>query len=176
MLGLKLQLSDALKVSENTTFVFNTRTNLSPRQHCCSAGPPQLLTGNLALPCCQQGGTTGSTSSTSSSHLNMLPAGRREENPLQKKEQLKEGQMGNLRCWRVRRQHQTLFPQQGFPPSCSHCSSHFSTPATGTSTLQLQHLFLLHGSMLPSLPWLSPTPFPSENHRQRGQLDQNLNQ
>lgn len=61
MLGLKLQLSDALKISENTTFVFNTRTSLSPRQHCCSAGPPQPLPGNLALPCCQRGGTRSST-------------------------------------------------------------------------------------------------------------------
>lgn len=45
MLGLKLQLSDALKISENRTFVFNTRANLSPRQNWCGAGflAPSLL-------------------------------------------------------------------------------------------------------------------------------------
>lgn len=72
-------------------------------------------------------------------------------------------------------------PRRAFhcrPTTCSHCSSNLTTPATGTIHASAVNIFFPpHGNMLPSLPWLSPPPLLSENHRQeRDQLDKNLNQ
>lgn len=128
------------------------------------APPPQGTWHHL---CCQGRGTPALPGSTSSGYQQ----GGGEGIHCKRNSSWNRDKQGVWDAEEVRRRHQAPFPQQGFPllpRTCSHCSSHLTTPAMGTSTLQLQHLFLLHGNMLPSLPWLSPTPLPSENHRQRG--------
>lgn len=125
-------------------------------------GPPSCPQGTWHLPC------------SARLHLLRLPAGGGEGIHCRRNSSWNRDKQGVWDAEEVRRQRQAPFSL--LPGTCSHCSSRLTTPAMGTSTLQLQHLFLLHGSMLPSLPGLSPTPLPSENHRQRDQLDQNLNQ
>ena len=95
MLGLKFKLSDALKISENTTFVFNTSTNFCHRQCCSAWGTKQqhrptlrLVPGHSApslLPARRDQCSTG-LHSTSSHHVYMLRAGRREQNQLEQKQ------------------------------------------------------------------------------------------
>ena len=69
-------------------------------------------------------------------------------------------------------------PRRAFhycPTTCSHCSSSLITPATGMIHPSAVKASPPHGSMLPSLPWLSPPPLLSENHRQESdQLDKKL--
>lgn len=163
MLGLKLQLSDRLETSGNTTFVFKTRTELSPRQNCCGAWPPGCPQGTWHLPCCQWGGTPGST------RLHLLTPPPQATSREEGRESTAEGtvaERGTNREFEMLKRWggiiRFLSPQQGFPlfpRTCSHCFSGVTTPAMGTSTLQLgKNLFLLHGNMLPSLPWLSANP------------------
>lgn len=141
MLGLKLQLSDALKMSENRTFFFNTRTKLSPGQDWCGAGPPSCSQGSWYLPCCQQEGTPQLHQAPSpDTSRTCYQQGGGKGIHCEGNSSWKRHKLGVWDAEEVRRQHQAPFPQQGsplLPRTCRHCSSHLTTPVMGTSTLQL---------------------------------------
>lgn len=113
--------------------------------------------------------------STSSHHIYVLPAGRREENQLQKEQWLQEGQTGS--CGTNTREGSTRLPspRRAFH---IHCSSEPVTSASGTVQLSAVITIIFSPAvMFPSPSRPPPPPFLSKSHtEERDQLDKNLNQ
>lgn len=129
MLGLKFQLSDALKISDNTVFAFNTRTHLCHRQRCsvwgtdCSAGWYQGWSqGTQLLPCWQPGGTTAPPGSTPPPHTmtTCYWQGGGNRTHWKRHSSWKKDKREDQDVRRERRQHQAPFPSKDLPLS-PHC-------------------------------------------------------
>lgn len=132
--------------------------------------------GTQPLPRCEPRGTpVPCLCSTSSYHIYMLPAGRREEDQLEK---WLKGTTGECRMLRNRGSIRLPSPRRAFqyPQPLllrSHDLCHRRNPAFSCKNF----IIFSPARTLPSSSWPSPPPFLSESHRQeRDQLDKNLNQ
>lgn len=107
MFSLKLQLSDVLRTLENTTFVFNTRTNETPGRPAAVQGPPAAPREPGTFPAAIGEGPPALPGSTSSGCQ-------------QKKQKLKQGQTGRLRRWRGEEAASGPLPPAGLSSIAQH--------------------------------------------------------